>query len=250
MQRIIANTNRFAYLAAAGMAVVLIVGLFAGFFPLDSARFSVVSSVMTVALALPAAYAVMRSCGSRKGALVLFLLSAYAFAIELIGTKTGFPYGDFVYHGTTAKLFGLVPWTTPFGWVPLVIGASAFAGGYIDQKWKRVLLALTVLVACDFVLDPGAVALGIWSYARPGIYYGVPFTNFLGWVLTGGVALSFLRSLEWKGRSAIAGVGLMTAFWTGVALMRGQVLPSVIGFIVVVAMSWRMFYPQKEQAHP
>jgi putative membrane protein len=38
-------------------------------------------------------------------------------------------------------------------------------------------------------LDPGAVAVGFWAYADGGVYYGVPLSNFAGWVLSGTVAL-------------------------------------------------------------
>jgi putative membrane protein len=42
-------------------------------------------------------------------------------------------------------------------------------------------------VAVDLVLDQAAVALGFWSYAD-GSYYGVPWLNYAGWVLSGTVA--------------------------------------------------------------
>jgi Predicted membrane protein len=42
------------------------------------------------------------------------------------------------------------------------------------------------------VLDPAAVSLGIWSYSK-GFYYGVPWSNFAGWILSGSVALMLLE---------------------------------------------------------
>lgn len=37
------------------------------------------------------------------------------------------------------------------------------------------------MVACDLALDPVAVSLGLWTWDRPGAYFGVPPGNFAGW---------------------------------------------------------------------
>jgi putative membrane protein len=44
------------------------------------------------------------------------------------------------------------------------------------------------VLAIDLVLDPGAVAIGFWAYLDGGVYYGVPASNYAGWVLSGTVA--------------------------------------------------------------
>jgi putative membrane protein len=41
-------------------------------------------------------------------------------------------------------------------------------------------------------LDPGAVALGFWEYYPPGAFYGVPLSNYVGWVLSATVAVVLL----------------------------------------------------------
>jgi len=49
------------------------------------------------------------------------------------------------------------------------------------------------VVAMDIVLDPGAVALGFWSFAEGGsAFYGVPLSNYAGWALSATVAVILL----------------------------------------------------------
>ena len=51
-------------------------------------------------------------------------------------------------------------------------------------------IAATALIATcfDLVLDPGAVRLGFWRYASNIGFYGVPISNFVGWLVTGSIA--------------------------------------------------------------
>ena len=41
-------------------------------------------------------------------------------------------------------------------------------------------------------LDPGAVALRFWVYPDGGVFYGVPLSNYAGWVLSATVAVVVL----------------------------------------------------------
>ena len=56
---------------------------------------------------------------------------------------------------------------------------------FIEGKRSiQFILALILLVSFDLVLDPGAVHMGLWRFLESSLYYGVPWTNFFGWVLT------------------------------------------------------------------
>ena len=93
-------------------------------------------------------------------------------------------------------------------------------------------LSAVLLVAADLVLDPGAALLGYWIWTEPGLYYGIPASNFAGWLLTGAVysaiTLFFVRGgLPIAVASSFA---LILAFWTGVSLGAGMLVPAAIGF--------------------
>ena len=46
-----------------------------------------------------------------------------------------------------------------------------------------ILLTAVFVMFLDLVLDPLAVDEKRWSWEYPGMYYGVPFFNFIGWLM-------------------------------------------------------------------
>lgn len=130
----------------------------------------------------------------RKAAAGLTFLTFYAYLIEYVGLKTGFPYGSFEYLVSLGPIVDGVPIGLPVFFIPLVLNSYLLVQlSGVESRWKRVLLTLGTVVLIDLVLDPAAVALGIWSYGG-GLFYGVPLSNFAGWILSGLVAIVTLES--------------------------------------------------------
>ncbi len=233
----------------------------------DHAASPWVTALALVAMAAPSAWATWRILGARRAALVLGMLSLYAYGVETVGATTGLPYGEFAYHQRLGPQLGWVPAALPLGYVPLVLGAQSLVGPWARHRPRMApLLAALFLVACDLVLDPGAVLLGIWSYADGGPYYGVPWQNFAGWCLTGlgAVLLGQLamgscplagRPLDLgnEGFSAAHKAGLappavgmllgpwwILAFWLGVAFAGRMLVPLVIGGILMALLGGAM----------
>jgi putative membrane protein len=81
------------------------------------------------------------------------------------------------------------------------------------------LVAGGLMMALDVVIDPLAVRgdqwfLGrIFFYPEPGLYFGVPLSNFAGWVIVGaaGVALYLWLAGDGRGADPRAGTGLYYA---------------------------------------
>ena len=199
----------------------------------------------TFLIALPAFIAIFRFIGVQRAILSLFAVSLFAFAIEATGVITGFPYGDFYYGDALgAKVFGLVPYLLPISYVPLVIGAAAAA--YRDGSSHPVAWALrsaVLLVLIDGVLDPGAAALGFWVWPDGGAYYGVPASNYLGWLLSGALASALLVVLgRWKGKpppGMLDSAVISVSFWTGVAVFEGIPFPAMLGAALYVFLLLR-----------
>jgi putative membrane protein len=128
----------------------------------------------------------------RRAALALGALTGYAYAIEFVGIITGIPYGEFVYEVPLGPmLFDIIPVGLPVFFVPLVLNAYLLVllllGGRATPVSIRVPSVIAAVLAVDLVLDPAAVSLGFWSYSG-GAFYGVPLTNYAGWVLSATVA--------------------------------------------------------------
>ncbi|MCA1716528.1 MAG: carotenoid biosynthesis protein [Actinobacteria bacterium] len=203
------------------------------------------SFVSTLLIALPSFVALWRYLGPRRAVLSLLSLSAFGYAIETIGVATGFPYGPFYYEDSLGpKVAGLVPYLLPLSWVPLVLGtvaATALAVPEDEDVSRRrrvlwVLSAAVLLTLVDGVLDPGAASLGFWVWLDGGPYYGVPVSNYLGWLFSSSVAAAILLVLgrrRWE--SVPPPPGLLdsalvaVAFWVGVDLFSGLLFPAALG---------------------
>ncbi len=218
-------------------AVSLVAAFFAARFP-DVPGASAGSYASSVLLALPALVALCAHLGPRRAAAAALAVSAFAYAIESVGVATGFPYGPFSYgEALGPKLFNLVPYLLPITYVPLVIGAVAAAWGP-RRLAPRVAIAALLLVLTDGVLDPGATALGFWTWTEGGPYYGVPLVNYAGWLLSGAISAALLLSI---GRAhtppppgALDSAILSLAFWTSAAVFSGLAFPAALGLTLFV----------------
>jgi len=122
------------------------------------------------------------------------VLTVYTYAIEIVGVRTDWPYGAFEYTIQLGPmLLGEVPLALPLFFVPLVCNAYLLTllllGDWQENLAVRLLAAVVAVVAIDLVLDPAAVAVGFWEFTPPGVYYGVPVSNYVGWVISGTVAV-------------------------------------------------------------
>ncbi len=161
------------------------------------------SYVSTFIIALPSLIAFFKYLGPRRAALSLLALSAFGYAIEAIGVATGLPYGSFYYGAALGpKLLGLVPYLLPISYAPLVIGAVAASWNGSSESNHRLFVVFRsalLLVLMDGVLDPGAAHLGFWVWPAGGAYYGVPASNYAGWLLSGALATALLLAIgRWR----------------------------------------------------
>jgi putative membrane protein len=130
----------------------------------------------------------------RRALAAMGLLTVYSYGIEYVGTTTGWPYGAFTYGVDLGPmLLGKVPLGLPVFFFPLVLNSYLLCLLLLGDRARRWFVRLPVVIAAvlavDLVLDPGAVALGFWTYDGGGAYYGVPWTNYAGWVLSATVAV-------------------------------------------------------------
>jgi uncharacterized membrane protein len=178
-------------------------------------------------------------------------------AAELSSTRTGFPFGLYHYTGLTRgrELFiADVPFFDSLSFVFLAYAAFclarlAFAGRAVP-RWAMALTAGVLMMALDVVIDPLAVLGDRWFLGRvffydtPGPYFGVPISNFMGWVIVGAVGVGLYLALgeNDSGRRVWPGVALYYAvlgFNLTMTVQIGELLLAVIGATIhlVVAVS-------------
>ncbi|MDG2464748.1 MAG: carotenoid biosynthesis protein [Crocinitomicaceae bacterium] len=109
--------------------------------------------------------------------LFAFLIFVLGILVESIGTNTGILFGDYKY-GTTlgAKVFG-VPLIIGVNWATMVVCSSTLVYRLkLNLIWKSVLAAI-LMTSLDFLIEPVAVKLDFWSWARGEI----PIYNYICW---------------------------------------------------------------------
>ncbi len=139
-----------------------------------------------------------------------FMIPAIALSLasELLGTSTGFPFGEYRYlSGLGYKIAGLVPFTIPLSWFYLGFSAYIIALAGLSRlelkNWIRQLGAIICGALCltswDFVLDPAMsqAPIPFWVWDQPGAFFGMPYQNFAGWMGTGIIFMT-VATLLWK----------------------------------------------------
>ena len=162
---------------------------------------------------------------SRRTAAGLAALCGFTYAVELVGVRTGYPYGAFEYGVDLGPMVGGIPAALPLFFLPLVVNAYLLSLLLFGDAARRAVVRVPVVVAAvvgmDLVLDPAAVAVGFWAYDAGGLYYAVPWTNYAGWVL-----------------SAIVSVAVVDAVLDRTAVLRrlencGFVLDDLVSFVIL-----------------
>lgn len=132
----------------------------------------------------------------RRAATGVSMLALYAYGIEYVGVRTGLPYGEFFYGVDLGPTLGGIPLGLPVFFLPLVMNAYLLCLLLLGERARsgavRLLTVVAAVLSMDLVLDPGAVGLGFWVYPDGGAFYGVPLSNYAGWLLSASVAVAVL----------------------------------------------------------
>ena len=179
---------------------------------------------------------VLLGARTRRGAAALALVALAGFAAEVIGVRTGFPFGRYAYTGALQpQLFG-VPLVMSLAWMALVAYAADLAGRLRLPAWPAAFAAALWTTAADLVIDPLAtVHFKYWTWAHQGVYYGIPFTNFAGWFVTALVACRILgprpQTNFW---ASLVGASILL-FFALVALANSLLPVALTGFALCAA---------------
>lgn len=154
-----------------------------------------------------------------KGIGLYFLIGILVgFGMEVASIATGFPFGYYTHNVPGTKLLG-VPIPTILAYA--VIGAPAWSVARLivrdnpcvsrgADQWTTPIIATFIMTGVDLAYDPiGATVLGQWIYRHPSGQFGVPLSNFLGWLLTGWVIFQLFAFTErhFRPSRAVAGGG-------------------------------------------
>lgn len=174
--------------------------------------------------------------GWRRTVSVFIMVAGLSYLAELLGVSTGWLFGKYHYTAILQPQLAGIPVIIPLAWMMMLPPAWAVAQ-LITRKSGRAINFLVVsalaFTAWDLFLDPQMVAWNFWRWEIPGQYFGIPWSNYLGWMLISGLislivnprelpagALSLVYVLTWLLQTIGQGI-----FWQ-------QPGPAFFGFIV------------------
>jgi uncharacterized membrane protein len=206
------------------------------------------------------------------------IVTVLSYLAELLGSTTGFPFGKYHYTEVLRPQIAGVPLLIPLAWMMMLPPAWAIAqiilsknpnlnhdpakehGASVHEvpqrkttefpSWdfvplvvKHCLLSALAFTAWDLFLDPQMVGWGFWAWDKPGLYFGIPLGNYLGWIVVSAIItlvanpknlpigpLALVYALTWILQTIGQGI-----FWS-------QPGPALVGFIgsgVFVFLAWR-----------
>ncbi len=167
-----------------------------------------------------------RLIGWQRTGLFFAVVWLTAFGCEFSSTRTGIPFGWYHYTGSTVgqELYlSNVPFIDSLSFAMLLYASYCLALSFllpshgestaknpfsrngqllaltldraVRTGWPACMLTALFFVLIDMVIDPVALRgdrwfLGeIYYYPDPGLHFGVPLVNYLGWAVVGVIAL-------------------------------------------------------------
>jgi len=146
-----------------------------------------------------------------------------AWSSEFASINWGFPYGDYFYiHDTMGQELWVagVPFMDSLSYVflsycsystAIFLLSPVEATGLrlavlethgIRRSWETLALGAFLFVLLDIIIDPVSLQgykwfLGqIYGYRQTGIYFGIPLSNFAGWLVVGLMMVYALQVLD------------------------------------------------------
>ncbi|HEV2072603.1 MAG TPA: carotenoid biosynthesis protein [Thermomicrobiales bacterium] len=146
--------------------------------------------------------------GWRKTSIFAAVSYALSLASELMGTGTGWPFGNYAYTDFLGyKVLDHVPYTIPLSWFYMGFASYLLGAVLADRLVSRqrtlwsLMLGTWFLTVWDLVLDPAmaheSLRVQFWVWDETGPYFGMPVKNFIGWSVTGLLFMAISRLL-WR----------------------------------------------------
>ncbi|MBM4120269.1 MAG: carotenoid biosynthesis protein [Nitrospira sp.] len=230
-----------------------------------------------------AVFCAYRLIGWKRTGLFFGITWFVAFVCEWSSTRTGIPFGWYHYTGSTEGqelYFSNIPFMDSISFsfllyasyclalfflLPKQTGAGARGcGPALDftltarTSWPACGVTVLLFALIDMVIDPVALRgsrwfLGqIYFYPDPGIHFGVPLANYVGWMVVGAISLALYVPLDRNlpgplpcdGRPATSAILLGCGLYYGVLLFNlgvtfwiGEFLQGITGTLMYLPLT-------------
>ena len=139
-------------------------------------------------------------------------------SVEIIGTSTGYLFGEYSYGKTLGPTIKNVPWVIGINWI-IIIYCSGIAVHMVLEKLSAKLETMTgapspavryfsvisdgaiLAVFFDWIMEPAAIKLGYWQWHGTG---QIPMYNYLCWFIISIALISVFTFLKFEKRNIFA----------------------------------------------
>jgi len=137
----------------------------------------------------------------------IFVVIAFTvgFSSEVLGVKTGFPFGDYAYSEVLGFQLFEVPLLIGVNWFLLVYLTGALLQGRVSWYLAAVFGAI-MMVGLDILIEPVAVKLNFWQWEGAEI----PLSNYVAWFVVALIIQIFYHRQKFQKENPLAGVLLMS----------------------------------------
>ena len=153
--------------------------------------------------------------GSNKFLKWITLTYLLTFAFEVIGIKTGLIFGEYKYGETLGLKLFEVPLIIGFNWILVILGTISVAQLITQNVLANSLIAATLSVVFDLVLEPIAIKLDYWQWSQNVI----PIQNYIAWFLIAFISALLFSILKVKMQSGLSKHYLLVQFIFFVSLL-------------------------------
>ena len=178
----------------------------------------------------PALFAVIHGSvlyGRRGIAAFACLCLGIGTLAETVALRTGFPFGSYYFTDVMGPKVFQLPVLLTLAYLGIGYAAWVVAVLILDCAGKPIrgsrvvllpLLASVAMVSWDAAMDPNWSLLDhAWTWRKGGAYFGVPVSNYLGWLLT---AYSYYQGFalycRWR---AVKTPAMSRGFWLPAILL-------------------------------
>ncbi len=184
-----------------GFWVLLVIHFF-GVIMMSYVDLDLFASFTPLNLLLSALLLFLASAQTEWKALFYFFSASFliGFGAEVLGTQTGFPFGEYWYLPKLGPQRIGVPLIIGVNWFLLAYSSALWAAKWFSNLWIRVLVAAALMVGLDFFIEPLCETLGFWAW-RAKV---APWENYLGWYGVSIVVQAIFVSLKIKNDNPLA----------------------------------------------
>jgi uncharacterized membrane protein len=180
-------------LAIAAILTVYLLGRIIEVLPFSTPSTPIVAIEIFSALAFAVVHGV-RHYGPRGMLVFASLCLAIGGSMEVIGVHTGFPYGHYQFLPLMGPQVLRVPILLALAYIGMAYVSWIVARLIVGATEPRIssiqliaipLVASFVMTSWDFAQDPvWSTLLHAWRWRDGGAWFGVPLSNYAGWLLT------------------------------------------------------------------